>query len=111
MEFGISRLNNLKPIWYTLKTKAWLPSLANGPGRRERRSQASTKGCGGGHTTHKFGMGHARTQRMKLEAQAEGLSVSNASRILKEASVWKRPVPFSEPGASLFLTICSVISP
>jgi len=36
---------------------------------------------------------------------------SNASRILKEQIVWKRPVPLSEPGASPFLTICSVSSP
>jgi len=35
--------------------------------------------------------------------QAYGFRFSNASRILNEHSVWKRPVPFSEPGASLLL--------
>ena len=44
-------------------------------------------------------------------ARAYLVSASYASRILKEQSVWKRPVPFSEPGAALFLTICSVSSP
>ena len=36
---------------------------------------------------------------------------SYASRILKAQMVWKRPVPLSEPGESLFWTICSVSSP
>merc|ERR1719258_69691 len=36
---------------------------------------------------------------------------SEDSRILSDASVWKNPVPLSEPGESPILIICCVSSP
>jgi len=44
-------------------------------------------------------------------ASAYCLSASKASRILNEHTVWKRPVPLSEPGESLLARICSESSP
>ena len=50
-----------------------------------------------------------KSSTIKRNAYLE--SASYASRILNEQIVWKRPEPLSEPGASPFLTICSVSSP